>query len=88
MGSLIAPTGIEVARAEGKRIDTDHTHGTGCTLASALACGLAAGMPVEAAFGQAVRFVRLAILAAPGLGAGHGPIGQHLGHHPFAALER
>ena len=72
---LLAPSG-EVARLEGKRIDTDDTHGTGCTLASALATGLGAGVPVVEAFRAAVRFVRLAILAAPRLGSGHGPLGQ------------
>ncbi|WP_309610916.1 bifunctional hydroxymethylpyrimidine kinase/phosphomethylpyrimidine kinase [Sphingomonas sp.] len=66
----------ELDRIEGEKIDTRHTHGTGCTLASALACGLGAGLPIEQAFRQAVRFVRHAIVAAPGLGQGHGPLGQ------------
>lgn len=85
---LLAPSGEEVARVEGERLETGHTHGTGCTLASALACGLAAGLPVREAFGRAVRFVRIAILSAPGLGGGHGPIGHNLGHNPFEELER
>jgi hydroxymethylpyrimidine/phosphomethylpyrimidine kinase len=72
---LLSPSG-EIARLEGERIDTDHTHGTGCTFASALACGLGAGLPVADAFRRAVRFVRLAILEAPGFGQGHGPLGQ------------
>jgi hydroxymethylpyrimidine/phosphomethylpyrimidine kinase len=84
---LLAPSGEEVARLEGKRFDSEDTHGTGCTLASALACGLAAGMPVADAFRQAVRFVRIAILSAPGLGEGHGPIGHNLGHNPYEQLE-
>jgi hydroxymethylpyrimidine/phosphomethylpyrimidine kinase len=84
---VLAPNGQEVARLEGKRFDTDDTHGTGCTLATALATGLAAGMPIKEAFQQAVRFVRLAILAAPGLGAGHGPVGHTLGHNPYEQLE-
>jgi hydroxymethylpyrimidine/phosphomethylpyrimidine kinase len=84
---VIAPNGQEVARLEGKRFDTEDTHGTGCTLASALATGLGAGMPIKEAFGQAVRFVRIAILSAPGLGAGHGPIGHTLGHNPYEQLE-
>jgi len=66
----------EVARWEAPRIDTPHTHGTGCTLASAIACGLAQGMPVEPAVARARDFVRLALLDAPGLGEGHGPMGQ------------
>ncbi|MBY4636960.1 bifunctional hydroxymethylpyrimidine kinase/phosphomethylpyrimidine kinase [Sphingopyxis sp. XHP0097] len=66
----------EVARWEAPRIDTPHTHGTGCTLASAVATGLAQGMPLEPAVARARDFVRLALLEAPGLGAGHGPMGQ------------
>jgi hydroxymethylpyrimidine/phosphomethylpyrimidine kinase len=84
---VLAPNGQEVARLEGKRFDTDDTHGTGCTLATALATGLAAGMPIKDAFEQAVQFVRLAILSAPGLGEGHGPIGHTLGHNPYEQLE-
>ncbi len=72
---LLSPSG-EIARLDGKKFDTEDTHGTGCTLASALACGLGAGLPIKEAFGQAVRFVRLAILEAPGLGQGNGPLGQ------------
>jgi hydroxymethylpyrimidine/phosphomethylpyrimidine kinase len=66
----------EVARWEVPRIDTTSTHGTGCTLASAMACGLAQGMPLEPAIARARDFVRLALMGAPGLGAGHGPMGQ------------
>ena len=66
----------EVARWEAPRIDTKHSHGTGCTLASAIATGLAQGMPLEPAIARARDFVRLALLDAPGLGAGHGPMGQ------------
>lgn len=73
---LLAPDGSEIRRLEGKRFDTDDTHGTGCTFASALACGLGAGMNLEDAFCQAVRFVRIAIIHAPGFGSGHGPLGH------------
>lgn len=66
----------EVARWEAPRIETRHSHGTGCTLASAIATGLAQGMPLEPAIARARDFVRLALLDAPGLGAGHGPMGQ------------
>jgi len=66
----------EVARWEAPRIDTPHSHGTGCTLASAIATGLAQGMPLEPAIARARDFVRLALMDAPGLGAGHGPMGQ------------
>ncbi|WP_188237062.1 bifunctional hydroxymethylpyrimidine kinase/phosphomethylpyrimidine kinase [Sphingopyxis sp. LK2115] len=68
----------EVARWEAPRIDTPHSHGTGCTLASAIATGLAQGMPLEPAIARARDFVRLALLDAPGLGQGHGPMGQQM----------
>ena len=83
---LLSPGG-EIRRLIGKRFDTDDTHGTGCTLASALAAGLASGLGIEDAFVQAVRFVRIAMMHAPGLGAGHGPLGHALGVVPFDELE-
>lgn len=83
---LLSPAG-EIDRLEAKRIDTDDTHGTGCTFASALATGLAQGQGISDAFRQAVRFVRIALIAAPGLGQGHGPLGHALGVNPFAELE-
>ena len=72
---LHAPAGL-VRRVEGKRIDSSDTHGTGCTFASALAFGLGAGMDLAAAFEQAISFTRIAILEAPGFGAGSGPLGH------------
>ena len=72
---LLSPGGRS-RELRGKRFDTTETHGTGCTLASALACGLGAGLPVYDAFVQAIRFVRLAILEAPGFGQGAGPLGH------------
>ena len=66
----------EVARWENPRIDTRHTHGTGCTLASAIATGLGAGMALPAAIERAIAFVRASLDHAPGLGHGHGPMGQ------------
>jgi hydroxymethylpyrimidine/phosphomethylpyrimidine kinase len=72
---LLSPSG-PLRHLEAKRFDTNDTHGTGCTLASALACGLGAGLPIERAFVQAIRFVRIAILEAPGLGQGNGPLGH------------
>jgi hydroxymethylpyrimidine/phosphomethylpyrimidine kinase len=83
---LLSPSG-PLDSLEGKRFDTDDTHGTGCTFASALAAGLGAGLPISDAFRQAVRFVRIAILSAPGLGQGHGPLGHHLGVVPFDEIE-
>jgi hydroxymethylpyrimidine/phosphomethylpyrimidine kinase len=69
---LITPYGETVF--EGERIDTRHTHGTGCTLASACATGLAQGMSLEAAAARAWDYVHRAMLQAPGLGKGHGPL--------------
>jgi len=56
------------------RIKTRHTHGTGCTLSTAIACGLAQGMSLPLATGRAREFVQEAIMTAPGLGRGHGPL--------------
>ncbi|WP_417590757.1 bifunctional hydroxymethylpyrimidine kinase/phosphomethylpyrimidine kinase [Parasphingorhabdus sp.] len=72
---LYSPTGL-IRRVEGKRLDTSETHGTGCTFASALACGLGGGLDLTAAFEQAISFTRIAILEAPGLGHGSGPLGH------------
>jgi hydroxymethylpyrimidine/phosphomethylpyrimidine kinase len=59
---------------EHPRIDTRHTHGTGCTLASAVAAGLAQGMALRDAVLRGRDFVFAAIAEAPGLGVGHGPL--------------
>ncbi len=63
-------------RFEAPRIDSRHTHGTGCTLASAIATGIAQGLALEPAVARAGHYVRQAIRAAPGLGGGHGPLGH------------
>lgn len=68
--------GGEPRRWGADRIDTIHDHGTGCTLASAIATGLGQGMTLPDAIGRAREFVRAALLAAPGLGRGHGPMGH------------
>ncbi|MBI1196828.1 MAG: bifunctional hydroxymethylpyrimidine kinase/phosphomethylpyrimidine kinase [Phenylobacterium sp.] len=59
---------------EGERLETRHTHGTGCTLASACATGVAQGLPLDAAVARAWDYVHEAMLRAPGLGGGHGPL--------------
>ncbi len=59
---------------EGPRLDTRHTHGTGCTLASACAAGLAQGLPLVDAVARAWAYTAEAIARAPGFGAGHGPL--------------
>ena len=59
---------------EDPRVPTVHTHGTGCTLASAVATGIAQGLDVTAAVVRARAYVQAALRAAPGFGAGHGPL--------------
>jgi hydroxymethylpyrimidine/phosphomethylpyrimidine kinase len=58
------------------RIETRHTHGTGCTLSSAIATALGGGLPLVQAIEAGRMFVRAAMLAAPGFGRGHGPMGH------------
>ena len=65
------------------RIETEHTHGTGCTLASAVATGLGAGLALSVAVERGIAFVARAIMAAPRFGGGHGPLGHTLGRVPF-----
>ena len=64
------------------RIASRHTHGTGCTLASAIAAGLAQGLDIEAAVSRARDYVQRAIASAPGFGRGHGPLNHA---HPLRA---
>jgi hydroxymethylpyrimidine/phosphomethylpyrimidine kinase len=59
---------------EAPRIATRSTHGTGCTLASAIAAGLAQGMVLRPAIERAHAYVQRAIATAPGLGRGNGPL--------------
>lgn len=67
-------SGGEFIPFEAERQNTPHTHGTGCTLATAIACGLAQGRDLRDAVGRAHMFVQNAIRTAPGLGTGHGPL--------------
>lgn len=64
---------------EGKRIKTKNTHGTGCTLSSAIACGLAGGLSLEQSVRHAKEYVTKALESNPGLGRGSGPL-----NHCFA----
>jgi hydroxymethylpyrimidine/phosphomethylpyrimidine kinase len=80
-GHLDGPESIDVACSDaeileirGKRIATQHTHGTGCTMASAIAANLAKGVKDMDAIRAARTYVEGAILNAPGLGRGHGPL--------------
>jgi hydroxymethylpyrimidine/phosphomethylpyrimidine kinase len=79
---LLATSG-GVTLFEHPRIDTQHTHGTGCTLATAVAAGLAQGMPLLDAVSRARRYVQAAIMAAPGLGGGHGPLNHAVWLNPL-----
>jgi hydroxymethylpyrimidine/phosphomethylpyrimidine kinase len=80
-GHLDGPESIDVActregsiLVKGPRFPTQHTHGTGCTLASAIAANLALGMRDMDAIVAARQYVEGAIQHAPGLGKGHGPL--------------
>ena len=70
-------TGNLQTRFASPRIDTRHTHGTGCTLASAIATGLGRGESLVDAVAAARAYVLGAIAHAPGFGAGHGPVGHN-----------
>lgn len=65
-----------LASFDDERIDTRHSHGTGCTLSSAIATLLGHGQSLEHSVRLARKFVRKALEAAPGFGAGHGPMGH------------
>jgi hydroxymethylpyrimidine/phosphomethylpyrimidine kinase len=71
---LVTTDGVEAFTAP--RTETRHTHGTGCTLASSIATGIAQGMALRDAVARAQAYVHEAIRRAPGLGQGHGPIGH------------
>ena len=78
---LVRPGLEEVVWSEA-RIVTKHTHGTGCTLSSAIATHLAHGLPLEDAVAKARRFVREALMHAPGFGLGNGPLGHQAVRQP------
>jgi hydroxymethylpyrimidine/phosphomethylpyrimidine kinase len=80
---LIAPDIVRKAWSNA-RIDTPHTHGTGCTLASAIATGLGQGLELIEAIERGRKYVREALALAPGLGSGHGPMGAPFGFHAYA----
>jgi hydroxymethylpyrimidine/phosphomethylpyrimidine kinase len=82
---LVTPDGVHEHLSE--RLETNATHGTGCTLASAIATGLGAGLGLSVALDRATAFVHAALLAAPGFGRGNGPVGHSLGAVPFHHLK-
>jgi len=78
---LVTADGVH--RFQGLRIQTQATHGTGCTLASSIACGLAQGRSLVGAVVRARAYVRRAMETAPGLGQGHGPMNHGHTVAPF-----
>jgi len=70
----VCATATSSFEIRGPRIDTPHTHGTGCTLSSAIAANLALGRPEREAIELAREYLDGAIRHAPGLGRGHGPL--------------
>ncbi len=79
---LFEPSGE--TRWASPRIDTPHTHGTGCTLASAIATGLGQGLSIKDAVARARAYVIKAIETAPGFGHGHGPLNHGHTVRPFS----
>ena len=80
---LLAERDGQVTLFRSRRIATRHTHGTGCTLASAIATGLAQGLALKDAVARARAYVLKALRTAPGLGAGHGPLNHGHTVRPF-----
>jgi hydroxymethylpyrimidine/phosphomethylpyrimidine kinase len=80
---LVTATGSRTWQSP--RIASRDTHGTGCTLASAIAAGLAQDLAIEAAVDRARAYVQRAIATAPGFGRGHGPLNHA---HPLEAGPR
>jgi hydroxymethylpyrimidine/phosphomethylpyrimidine kinase len=72
--------GRELVELRSRRIASVHTHGSGCTFASAIAANLALGLPLGRAVADAKAYVSGAIEHAPGIGRGHGPL-----HHFWRA---
>jgi hydroxymethylpyrimidine/phosphomethylpyrimidine kinase len=78
----VAWDGRELREFRAPRIDTRHTHGTGCTLSAAIAAGLARGADRWTAIEMAIDYTRRAIASAPGLGSGHGPLAHRVPVEP------
>ena len=72
----VACTAHDEFELRGPRIDTRSTHGTGCTLSSAIAANLALGLDDRAALTAARTYLEGALRHAPGIGRGHGPLGH------------
>ena len=78
---LVTEAGLR--RFSHPRRATTSTHGTGCTLASAIATGLGQGLGLDAAVERGIAFVAAAMAQAPGLGKGHGPLAHTITVRPF-----
>lgn len=83
-GGHLAGDAVDVLYHEGRfdlfsapRLDSKHTHGTGCTYSAAITALLASGTPLTEAVGRAKLYITEAIRTAPGLGAGCGPVNHH-----------
>ncbi len=83
-GGHLAGDAVDVLFRDGRRleftaprIDTPHTHGTGCTYSAAITALLAKGEELESAIGKAKRYISEAIRTNPGLGRGAGPVNHH-----------
>lgn len=81
---LVTREGI-IAEFTAPRLDTRNTHGTGCTLSSSIAAGLAKGLPLDTAVSEAHAYLQGAIAAADGLGVGHGHGPVHHFHRVWPA---
>lgn len=79
--------GRDFVELEGKRVDTVHTHGTGCTFSAALTAGLAAGLELEVALQQAKAFIQAAIEGGIAIGHGRGPTNHWAFRKGLAIIE-
>ncbi|MGJ5815181.1 bifunctional hydroxymethylpyrimidine kinase/phosphomethylpyrimidine kinase [Paludibaculum fermentans] len=90
-GGHLAGVAMDLLLLDGKalhefpaeRIDTLHTHGTGCTYSAAVTAGLALGLPLPQAVRSAKEFITEAIRTNPGLGQGCGPVNHHARNHLY-----
>jgi len=82
---LVSARGVH--RFTHPRLETTSTHGTGCTLSAAIAAGLALGRPLTTAVADGIDYVQRGLAAAPGLGAGHGPLNHFVPAPPRPPTE-
>jgi hydroxymethylpyrimidine/phosphomethylpyrimidine kinase len=80
---LVTRSGVR--RFPHPKLPTNSTHGTGCTLSAAVTAGLALGRPLDQAVRDALDFVHRALVAAPGLGKGHGPLNHFVAATPASS---